>query len=319
MKVSKMKACRTLAVPLIFLTALPFCACEDPGKIKKVQLRAATGPGESETGAGKNGAPSLKISVAAMLSPKLSFATYDELARYLEKRLNFPVKIVFEKNYTETNNSLKNSRSDIAFVCTGGYLAARETFRPEILAVPVVNGKMVYNSLIVARKTSPELGLGELKGKVFAFSDEASLTGRLYVQARLVDLKQTSGFFGGTVFTGSHDNSIKAVAENIADAACVNSLVYQILLGRNDQYANKLRILETSPPFGNPPVVARAGLPADLKNKLRAVFLDMHRNEEGRRVLKTISVESFSAPAPGLYSSAEELLKKTAAGRDLRR
>lgn len=244
--------------------------------------------------------------------------TYGELARYLGKRLDFPVKVIFKKNYAAANDSLKNSESDVAFLCTGGYLAARETSSPEILAVPVVGGKMVYNSVIVARKGGPERGLADLKGKVFAFSDVFFLTGRMYVQGRLADLKQTSGFFGGTVFTGSHDNSIKAVAENLADAACVNSLVYQVLLGRGDQYAEKLKVLETSPSFGNPPVVVREGLPPEIKIKLRAVFLGMNKDEEGRRVLKAISVDRFSEPAPGLYSSAEKLYAK-AAGADLRK
>lgn len=295
---------------------MSFCACKNPDQIKKVKLRAIAVTGE--TGAGAREAPPLRICVASILSPEFSFMTYGELSQYLGKRLNRPVKVVFKKNYAAANDSLKNSESDIAFLCTGGYLAARETFKPEILAVPVVNGKMVYNSLIVARKNGPELGLADLKGKVFAFSDVFSLTGRMYIQARLADLKQPPGFFGGTVFTGSHDNSVKAVAKKIADAACINSLVYKALLERNDLYADKLKILETSPSFGNPPVVAREGLSPDIKNKLRAVFLAMHKDEEGRRVLKTISVERFSAPVPGLYASAEKVYSKAAAGKSIR-
>ncbi len=307
---------RARAILLVLLSAAAFCGCRDSGKIKKVQLRAA--PGSAEAGAGVQEEKPLRICVASILSPESSFMTYGELARYLGKRLDFPVKVIFKKNYAAANDSLKNSESDVAFLCTGGYLAARETSSPEILAVPVVGGKMVYNSVIVARKGGPERGLADLKGKVFAFSDVFFLTGRMYVQGRLADLKQTSGFFGGTVFTGSHDNSIKAVAENLADAACVNSLVYQVLLGRGDQYAEKLKVLETSPSFGNPPVVVREGLPPEIKIKLRAVFLGMNKDEEGRRVLKAISVDRFSEPAPGLYSSAEKLYAK-AAGADLRK
>lgn len=311
------KTYRVLVVLCAVLAAAPLSGCKDPDKVKKVELRAAAG--SAEAGGGTSEEAPLRICVASILSPKFSFNTYGELARYLGKRLDFPVKVVFKKNYAAANDSLKNSESDVAFLCTGGYLSARETFRPEVLAVPVVDGKMVYNSLVVSRKGGPERGLGDLKGKVFAFSDVTSLTGRMYIQARLADLEQASGFFGGTVYTGSHDNSIKAVAENFADAACINSLVYKVLLERDDLYAKKLKVLETSPPFGNPPVVARAGLPPDIKRKLRSVFLDMHKDEEGRRVLKAISVERYSAPEPGLYSSAEKLFAKAAAGADNRK
>lgn len=305
---------RTQLIVLAFLAAVSFSACKDPDQIKKVKLRASADFAET---VGVNEAPPLKICVASILSPEFSFMTYGELAQYLGKRLHRPVKVVFKKNYAAANDSLKNSESDVAFICTGGYLAARETFRPEVLAVPVVNGKTVYNSLIVTRKNGPELGLVDLKGKVFAFSDVFSLTGRLYIQARLADLKQTSGFFGGTVFTGSHDNSVKAVAKNFADAACINSLVYKALLERGDIYAEKLKILETSPSFGNPPVVAREGLSPDIKDKLREIFLNMHKDEEGKRVLKVISIERFASPAPGLYSSAEKVYAKAAGAKNI--
>ena len=198
------------AILLIFSTALYFCACEDSGKIKKIKLRAAAAPAEAK--AGELGGAPLKISIAAMLSPKSSYATYGELARYLGERLALPVKVTFTKKYVETNEALRNADSDIAFMCTGAYLAAIEEFPLDVLAVPVVNGGTVYNSVILTGKTSQARSLGDLKGKTFAFTDEFSLSGHLYVKARLADLKQTSGFFGATLFTGSHDNSIKAVA-----------------------------------------------------------------------------------------------------------
>lgn len=305
---------KTYGAALICLAALSFCACGDHEKIPKVRLKAAFGQDVSGTGGGVDEELPLKISIAAILSPKLSFTTYSELARYLEKRLNLPVQILFEKNYAETNDALKNSESDIGFVCTGGYLSAKEEFNPEILAVPVVDGQMVYRSLIVAHKNGPERALGDFRGKVFAYSDEFSLTGRMYIQARLADLKLSSGFFDRTVVTGSHDNSIRAVAENLADAACVNSLVYNVMLGRGDPYAQRVKIIETSPTFGNPPVIARAGLPPALKSRLRTILLNMHRDENGRRVLKAVSIQRFALPTPGLYSSAEKIFMK-AAGR----
>lgn len=295
------------AVLLGLLTVLPFCGCRDSGHAKKVKLRAAAG--SVETAAGAYEEPPLRISIAAMLSPKSSLVTYGELAQYLGKRLNSPVKIAFTKKYAETNDSLKNSGSDIAFVCTGAYLAAIETFPLDIIAVPVVYGETVYNSVIVTGKSNPARSLEDLKGKTFAFTDEFSLTGHLYIQARLAELKQTSSFFSGTVFTGSHDKSIKAVAEGFADAASVDNLVYQALLRQGDFYAKQLKIIEKSPPFGIPPVVARHALPAGIKDRARAILLAMHKDEDGARILKAISIERFTTPEPGLYSYAQQVYK----------
>lgn len=304
---------KKLALFAAFSLLLSLCACGDTDARRAVTLGVAPGGASGGGGPANQKEAALRISVAAMLSPKLSFLAYGELTRYLEKRLGLPVKLVFKKNYAETNDSLRHAESDVAFVCTGGYLAARQSFGLDILAVPVVDGKMEYRSLIVARADSRERGLADLKGKAFAFSDEASLTGKLYVQARLADLNLSSGYFGSTVFTGSHDNSIRAVAEKFADAACVNSLVYRVMLAGGDPAAKKLRVLETSPAFGNPPVVARAGLSPELKVKLRRIFLEMHKDEEGRRVLRAISAERFAPPTAGLYSSAEAVMAKAGA------
>ncbi|MDP2865012.1 MAG: hypothetical protein Q8O90_02090, partial [Elusimicrobiota bacterium] len=90
------KTFRPSVIPLVLAAVLSFCACKDPEQIKKVKLRAAGGP--SETGAGVHEAPPLRICVASILSPEFSFMTYGELAQYLGKRLNHPVKVVFKKN-----------------------------------------------------------------------------------------------------------------------------------------------------------------------------------------------------------------------------
>ena len=323
------KTKRGSLITLVLLAALPFCACGDSDQIKKVKLRAASGP--EEAGAGLYEESPLRISIAAMLSPKSSLVTYGELVQYIGKRLNSPVKVVFTKKYAETNDSLRNSGSDIAFICTGAYLAAREGSRSvpngtgqynssskplsgdgfplDIIAVPVVYGETVYNSVIVAAKNNPVRGLRDLKGKTFAFTDEFSLTGHLYIQARLAELKLTSSFFSGTIFTGSHDNSIKSVAEGFSDAASVDNLIYQALLRRGDFHAKQLKIIEKSPPFGIPPVVARHGLEAGLKVRVRAILLAMHKDEDGARILKKISIERFVTPAPELYSYAEKVYK----------
>ncbi len=301
----------TPPVFILLAATLLFSACKDSGEAKKIKLRAAVTSGTSEAGAVDANSAPLRISVAAMLSPEASFVMYKELAEYIGKRLDRPVKIIFKKTYAETNDSLKNSESDMAFICTGAYIAAKNVFPLDIIAVPVVNGKMTYNSVIVVPKNSPVHALSDLKGKTFAFTDEFSLTGNLYVKVKLSELGQnSSGFFGETFFTGSHDNSIKAVSQGFADAACVDSLIYEALLKAGDLYAKRLRIIEKSPPFGIPPLVARVGLSSGIKDKLRIILLGMHKNKEGTRILRALSVEWFAVPPPGLYSYAEKVLGK---------
>ncbi len=298
-------------IALIAFCALTLCSCGDSDAVKKVELRAV----DERASAEREAAPAasvLRISVAAIFSPRFSFGNYEDLARYLEARLGGRVEVSFEKTYAETNERLKDSESDLAFVCTGGYLSARHDFPVEVLAVPVVEGRTVYNSLIVVRKDGGIRRLEDLKGKVLAFSDELSLTGFMYIQTRLAEKGLATGFLGGKLRTGGHDKSMRAVAEGFADVASVNSLVYSRLLTGGDPYVRKLSVLETSPAFANPPLIAREGLSPALKSKVRAVLFGMRSDPDGRHILEKLGVQRFVAPQAGLYSSAEELLKKAA-------
>ena len=90
----------------------------------------------------------------------------------------------------------------------------------EALVVPEVNGIPLYYSYLIVRADAPFRSLADLRDRTFAFSDPLSNSGRLVPVYQLALMGETpESFFGRYIFTYAHDNSIKAVAENLVDAA----------------------------------------------------------------------------------------------------
>lgn len=238
--------------------------------------------------------PSLKIGMGAMLTPKEGYVFYQRLAKYIEKKLGFPVQLVDRGSYEEMNNLLKSGGVDAAFVCAGPYVEGRESFGLQLLAMPLVNGKPLYYSYIIVPTTSSAEKLEDLRGKVFAFTDPKSNSGMLVPTYMLSLIHETPRhFFSKVHFTYGHDKSIRAVSENLVDGAAVDSLIWEYMKLKNPELTEKTRILLRSTPYGIPPVVVRPGIDPQLKQRLQEILLHAADEEEGRQILKGIMVERF--------------------------
>lgn len=108
--------------------------------------------------------PPLRVAVAAMISPKETFDLYRQLLAYLGHRLNRDLEFVQRKTYGEIDELLRRGEIDLAFICSGPYVAGKERFGFESLAVPEVHGSHFYRSYLIVNKDSPYHHLEELKG-----------------------------------------------------------------------------------------------------------------------------------------------------------
>jgi phosphonate transport system substrate-binding protein len=255
--------------------------------------------------------PAFYFAVSAMASPTQTSVNFSNLERYLAIKLETPVTLKQRRTYQEINELLLKNKVQMAFTCTGGYLAGRKLFDLELLVVPVMKGTTHYQSYIVVQKANPARSLEDLRGTVFAFTDPLSLSGKLYPTARINRMgTTTNAFFRRTFYTESHDKSIEAVATGLANAAAVDSLIFDALTGQPGSFADQLKVIERSEAFGMPPVVVPPGLPAELRLKLLRVLLAMDKDPEGQKVLKSLGMDGFALPEPELYRSAILLQKE---------
>jgi len=253
-------------------------------------------------GAGNQGNPYFKVAVGSIISAQETVVHYHELLEYIAKKLGREIQLVQRKTYDEINQLISAGQIDLAFICSGPYASGRDELGFEALAMPRVRGSHLYQSYLIVSKDSPFHKLTELMGKVFAFTDPQSNTGKLVPDYWLrKEGEKPETFFGKTIYTYSHDNSIMAVAMSLVDGAAVNGQVWEYYNHRNPVFTSKTRIIKKSIPFGNPPVVASSHLPNQMKDRIRGLLLNMNREPEGKKILNELMIDSFISPKEECY------------------
>ncbi len=251
----------------------------------------------------------LRVAVASVVSPKGTIKSYEPLLAYFETYFNRPVELVQRRTYLETNELIAEGKVDLAFVCTSAYVAGHDDFDMQLLAAPQVNGETIYYSYLIVPSDSPSQSIMDLQGKVFAFTDPISLSGRMYPTYLVQSLGYNpEDFFSRTFFTYNHDEAIRAVANKLADGAAVDSLVYEFALARDPGLGQKIRVIHRSPPFGIPPVVVSPRLDESIKLELQKAILNMGATAEGREALESIGVEKFTTIEDQAYDSVRLLI-----------
>ncbi|MFO7606382.1 MAG: phosphate/phosphite/phosphonate ABC transporter substrate-binding protein [Desulfurivibrionaceae bacterium] len=289
---------------LMLLTFLTFSGCSNEAEPQKVSLEKRGKVSVEQT----DKARQIRFAVGGMITPKEGLAYYKDFLDYIGEKLGEPVSFVDRENYGEINNMLENGALNLAFVCSGPYVDGHAKFGLELLVAPHVYGGTVYHSYIIVNKNSPITSFAELRGKKFAFTDPLSNSGKLvptYMLAKIDETPET--YFQNYLFAKSHDNSIKAVAQELVDGAAVDSLVWEYLNRTNDEHASQTRIIAKSPPFGIPPVVVPRNMDPQLKEKLREIFLNADSDQKGRQVLGRMMIDKFVVVDDQAYDSVREM------------
>ncbi len=261
------------------------------------------------TGAESGKAP-LRIAVAAMISPRETIEYYQALLDYIAGRMNQPIELVQRKTYGEINELFLKNELDLAFICSGPYATSKELYGFEAIATPQVRGLPTYQSYLIVKSDSPYKMLEDLRGKGFAFTDPDSNTGSLTPRFWLAEIGENPAtFFRETIYTYSHDNSIKAVARGLVDAAAVDGHKWDYYQMVNPGLTEATSIIKKSKPFGSPPLVAASGLPVKEKTQIQGIVTSMHRDDEGQRILERLMIERFVTPKESWYASVKAMYR----------
>ena len=250
----------------------------------------------------------ISFAISAMISPEKTFSYYQDFLDYLSKKFGQRVVLKQRRTYQEVNDLLELGAVDYAFICTGAYLRAEKNFKLPVAAIPIIYGKDTYQSYIIVAKESPIKTFDDLRGRIFAYTDDLSNTGALYPEYLIrKEGAIPEQFFSYFFYTHSHDKSIEAVARGIADGAAVDSLVYDSLKERNDLSVEKTRVILSSQPFGMPPVVVSPKTAKPFRERFQAILFGMDQDPEGKKILKNLKIDRFVEPSAGLYDSVREM------------
>ncbi len=246
----------------------------------------------------------LRIAMISVLSHEATAKYQKQLAESIGRMLGRPVLVMQRKSYAELNQLLTKGDADIGLLSTGAYCAYKSREEFTLLAMQERNHLPYYYGYVVTSEESGIQSLEELRGKRFAYVDPLSYSGYLGLQEQLVQQGENpEKYFSSVYFTYSHDASIRAVQNNFADGAVVDSLAYDYLKKHKPSLAKKLRIIDILPPRGTSPVVARKGLAG--VDRIQEVLLQLHEDPEARAALDHLMIDRFIPPRPELYPPIE--------------
>ena len=228
------------------------------------------------------------------------------LKRYLEQTLKKDIEITVTTDYSSMIEAMRFGRIEVAYFGPFSYVLAKSK-APNIepFAVGVERGSPTYQSVLIATAGGPVKTLADVRGKPFGFGDQASTSGHLAPRAHLLKNHQLNGETDyRPVHLGTHDAVARAVQAGQVPAGALSKTILDNLIAKGMVDANKIVQLELSAPIPNYPIAMQGNLTPELKEAIRAAFLQMKDAE----ILKSFRIEAFAATDDKAY----DILRDTA-------
>lgn len=227
------------------------------------------------------------------------------LKRYLESALKKDIELIVTTDYSSMIEAMRFGRIEVAYFGPFSYVLAK-TKAPMIepFAVGVEKGSPTYNSVLIATAGGPVKSLADIRGRPFAFGDQASTSSHLAPRAHL--LKQ--GLEGDkdykVVHLGTHDGVARAVQAGQVPAGALSEQIYRSLIERKVIDPTRVVQIGLSAAIPNYPMTMQGNLTPALKQAIRSAFL----NIQDKEVLKSFRVEGFAPTDDKAY----DVLRETA-------
>lgn len=232
----------------------------------------------------------------------------ERLQSYLARVCGRPVQLIQRRTYQEITALLVSGQLDAAWICGYPYLRYRDQL--QLLALPVWNGRPLYQSYLIvdANRTVPDVDA--LRGDIHAFSDPDSNSGYLVTTALLAGRKlRPSEFFSRFYFTYGHRNVVRAVSSGLAQSGSVDGYVWEVLNNTEPELTKRTRILRRSEWLGFPPIAGPAHpRNADATALLTDALLKMDGDEKGKQILAMLQLDGFRRNEPSLFNTIAEMV-----------
>ena len=141
----------------------------------------------------------------------------------------------------------------------------------------------------------------------YVYNEETSNSGYNMPRSYLVKLGLTHGFFGKVLRSGSHEASIRMVAQGLADASFVDSLVLDYERAFDAADAAQVRVIDSLGPAGIVPFVVSTSAVGTAP--LKKYLLTMHKDPLGRAILNEALLERFTEVSDADYDGLRAMKK----------
>ncbi len=195
----------------------------------------------------------------------------------MEKQTGYRIKPFYGSNYTALIEAMRFKQTDLGwFSNQSGLEAVRRSGGEVFVRTFDPSGRDGYRSLIIVPAKS-NLTLDQVlkcdKSLNFGIGDAKSTSGTLAPMTYLFaprGIKPAECF--KTVRSANHQANLFAVARGVLDVATNNSTAVNLQKDRDPSVNDAIRIIWTSPPLPEDPIVWRKDLDPQVKARLRKFF-----------------------------------------------
>jgi phosphonate transport system substrate-binding protein len=213
-------------------------------------------------------------------SPTDTRKAFEPFFRHLAERLGRPYDLVVANDWAGISVALANRQADIAWMGPWGYVLAHHEGGARAIATVKYDGLPSYHAIILAR---PGLTIGSwpdgAKGMRISFADVGSTSGWLipthYFQSRGIDPKSFFRYRDGA----SHPANVIAVANGQVDLATDFDRNFNSMAERGLVKRDEVRIVWTSDPLPNDPLVLRAGYDSAATTRIQEIVTGITPDE----------------------------------------
>ena len=235
----------------------------------------------------------------------------------MSEQLGMPVKAFYATQYAGVIEAMRFGQVQLAWLGGKSYIEANKIADAEVFAQTVnADGTKGYYSHLIMNKNHPKLSEAKQLGGdkfviqnapdlTFAFNETNSTSGYLvpsyYVFAQnSVNPKEA---FKRLVFSGNHEATALAVANNQVDVATNNSESLSRLEKTNPQARENIEVVWTSVLLPSDPIAWRADLPEEVKTKVKDFFY----NYKDETVLAPLEWQGFDPATDNVWNPIREL------------
>lgn len=249
----------------LFLTAGAALAAPSILRAREARLRFAVGPFQP--------------------TPTDTRKAFEPFFKHIADRLGRPYELVVTNDWAGIAIALANGQADLAWMGPWGYVLAHHQGGAEAIATVKYDDRPFYHAIILARRGLTISSWPEgAKGLRMSFADVGSTSGWLipmhYFRTRGIDPRTFFQYRDGA----SHPANVTAVANGHVDLATDFDRNFNGMADRGLVNRDEVRIVWTSEPLPNDPLVVRAGLDPAMTARIRDIVTAIS-NDDARAIM----------------------------------
>ncbi|HEY1781406.1 MAG TPA: PhnD/SsuA/transferrin family substrate-binding protein [Roseiarcus sp.] len=172
-----------------------------------------------------------------------------------------------------------------------------------------------HRSFIIRAARDPRRALSEFRGATAALNAHDSNTGMNLFRAAIAPIARGAPFFRATIVTGSHEASVTAVAEGVADLAAIDCVSFALLERGRPDLVERVALVAGSPLSPGLPFIAAAGLPQTTIAAVRAALFAALEDPDLAEARAAVGLKGARVATPADYDRVFEIERgATAAG-----